>query len=252
MLPVLVGLLSAGVSIYTSARHSGMGRPQKSADLELILAGVHHGCMGLPQELVDHTMDMLHKDLSALKACLLTCRAMFASTRHLIHWILYLIPQNTESRQGSPRNQGSHQSTVGLGVLSCKAERNLLQYTRQVYIRSVSYGYFSNASTFSQDALSPHLHHFQSLDRVYALTIDSYDVRSWADHYKSHFTHFHPTLTTLTLRRPRGDYRLILEFTLQFPNLLSLCLEWPDKNTNQSRPDVTTPRIICRYSPRRL
>ena len=40
--------------------------------------------MILPTELVDYIMDILRDDLRALKACSLTCWAMFASTRHLI------------------------------------------------------------------------------------------------------------------------------------------------------------------------
>ena len=46
--------------------------------------------MGLPQEIVDLIMDMLYDNIRALKVCSLTCKAMFASTRHLIHQRLHL------------------------------------------------------------------------------------------------------------------------------------------------------------------
>ena len=48
-------------------------------------ATFRQGCMGLPQELIDYIVDILHNDISTLKACSLTCKAMFASTRRLIH-----------------------------------------------------------------------------------------------------------------------------------------------------------------------
>ena len=46
------------------------------------------------------------------------------------------------------------------------------------------------------------------------------------DMLMSCFAHFYPSLTSLTLRRPYGYYRLPLQFVLQFPNLENLCLEW--------------------------
>jgi hypothetical protein len=52
--------------------------------------------MGLPQELVEHIIDTLQEDLPALKACSLTCKAMFASTRHLIYQTLCLTPRNND------------------------------------------------------------------------------------------------------------------------------------------------------------
>ena len=54
-------------------------------DLNLIRAVADNGCMGIPQDLVDYVMDILRDDSEALKACSLTCRSTFASTRRLIH-----------------------------------------------------------------------------------------------------------------------------------------------------------------------
>lgn len=69
---------------------------EQFADLNPISAAMHYGCMGLPQELVNHTVDMLHDNIPALEACSLTCRTMFASTRHLIHRTLDLTLRNNE------------------------------------------------------------------------------------------------------------------------------------------------------------
>lgn len=206
----------------------GLGATKEHVDLNLISAAIHHGCMGLPQELVDNIMDMLHDDLQALSACSLACKAMFASTRRLIHQTLHLPRQNDErvlirEGAGKPRNWGGgHSKDVELSFMSYLRKYDLLRYTRQVHIH--------NSCTFTPDTLQPHLHSFQSLDRVHALTIDHYNADAWSTYYKSYFLHFYPALTSLTLRHPSGQYRLILRFALQFPNLENLCLECPQRD----------------------
>ena len=152
--------------------------------------------MGLPQELIDHITDMLHGNLPALKACSLTCKAMFASTRHLIHQTLYLVPQNMQDAFAD--------------------KHGFLQYTRRVSILH---------HTFTLSALQLHLQKFQSLDRVHTLILEGHDVSAWTSRYRLCFAHFHPTLTSLTLRRPFGSFQLIFQFALQFPILENLCLE---------------------------
>ena len=122
-------------------------------------------------------------------------------------------------------------------------ERGLLQYTRQVYITAVY-------ETFTPGALLPHLHHFQSLDRVHTLTINSYDVVSWANHWKTFFIHFYPTLTSLTLRHPFGNCLLLLQFSLQFPNLQNLCIEFL-RNGREFVPGLTIPTTIDQSPPLR-
>jgi hypothetical protein len=152
-------------------------------------------------------MDMLRNDLRALKTCSLTCRAMFASTRHLIYRTLHLPPQNYL------------RDPAGLRFLSLRGEHGLFQYARKVHIHL--------PPTLTSDILLPHLRHFQSLDRVHALTVDYYDpiTWTWPEHYKTCFIHFYPTLTSLTLHHPSGHHRVIFQFALQFPNLENLCLE---------------------------
>lgn len=215
---------------------------KRPADLDIIYATVHDGCMGIPQELVDHTMEMLHDDFRALKACSLTCKAMFVSTRRLIHQTLYLIPRNNRSvltQQEESRYRGSGYKDVELRFLSYMGERGLLQRTQQVHIR-MSLGFFT------QEVLLPHLHYFQSLEHVKTLSIEPCNVVAWAGHYKTYFDHLHPTLTSLTLTRPFGTFRLLLQFALQFPNLQNMCLEWPLEKT---RPDLTVPAFTNRSPP---
>jgi hypothetical protein len=213
-------------------------------DLNRISTAVHHGCMRLPQELVDYIMDMIQDDLPTLKACSLACKSMFASTRHLIHQTLWLTPRNNEkmlTRGDQFRHLGRNRRKVELRFLSHMGEHGLLQYTRQIQI-CMPY-------TFTPDTLLPHIHHFQSLDRVHALTIEHYDPILWVNHYSTSFVHFYPTLTSLTLIYPLCHYRLLLRFVAQFPNLEDLCLQ--RARFDKRRRLVIVPAQIDRFPPLR-
>ena len=206
---------------------------EQLSDLNIIAAAIPHGCMGLPQELINHIMDILHDDFEALKACSLTCKAMFVSVRPLIHRTAYLDPPIAESvltqeERGKRPHQGRQEqqrpignSRAELRFMAYMDDRGgLLQYARELHIRTRDFG-------FTPDSLLPYLHKFQSLDRVHTLSILHYKAFTWGAHFRTYFFHFYPTLTTLALRYPFGRYRLLLQFALQFPNLENLCLEWP-------------------------
>jgi hypothetical protein len=187
--------------------------------------------MGLPQELIDHIMDMLRDDVQALKACSLTCRTMFVSTRRLIYHTLRLPPQKYR------------RDPTWLRAVSLMGERGLLQYARQVHI--------DWPPISSPEILLPHLHHFQSLDQVHTLTIEYCHVTpEWSSQHKTCFVHFYPTMTSLTLHRPSGQYRVILQFALQFPNLEDLCIESVDHELLYN-PGIAAPAIVNRSPPLR-
>jgi len=65
-----------------------------------------------------------------------------------------------------------------------------------------------------------------------AITIERFDCNVWASRCECYFAHFYPTLTSRTLRYPRG-YRRVFKFALQFPNLENLSLEWMDGNVGR-------------------
>ena len=212
-------------------------------DLSPISAAIHHGCMGLPQELIDYIMDMLHDDIRALKACSLTCKAMFASSRHLVHQRLCLTVRNNQrvlTREEKSRHREGDHRDMDLRFLSFMGEHGFLQYTRRVYIR--------DPIRFNPDTLLPHMSHFKSLDRVHTLTFEGFDAISWANHHQTCFAHFYPTLTSLTLSRPHSQYRDLVEFILQFPNLQNLCLEWL-RAGDQTQPDPSVPIIVDQFPP---
>ena len=177
--------------------------------------------MGLPQEIVDHIIDTLQNDMIALKACSLTCKAMFASARHLIHHTLYitkevnwriLTPEERERYEQGDRRE------LELRFLSFLGERDLLKYARHLDIRT--------EDDVPPDILEPHLQYFQSLDRIHTLTIHTYESLLCRNFCSTYFAQFYPTLTTLVLYFPI-DHRFFTpwQFVLQFPNLENLTLE---------------------------
>jgi hypothetical protein len=186
--------------------------------------------MGLPQELLDHIIDMLHDDIQALKACSLVCEAMFASTRRLIYYTLRLTPENALSvltREEKHRYQKGN-FDVGLRFLSFMDERGLLKCTQRVHI----------GRQFTPEILLPHLHRFQSLNHVQILTIDDFRIDEWVNYHTTGLAHFYPTLTSLALSQSR-DGRGILNFALRFPNLENLSIEWLKPSKTASDPVFT-------------
>jgi hypothetical protein len=103
---------------------------------------------------------------------------------------------------------------------------------------------------FTPDIILPHLHRFQSLDRVHTLIIERYHAPLWANHYKTCFAHLYPTLTSLTLRRPFGHYRLLLQFALQFPHLENLSLDFLEAERAVT-PGLVVPTVVDQSSPLR-
>jgi len=241
----LVLAIARRVGALVGKEEAAIEAAEEPVDLGQIAGAVHYGCMGLPQELVDHTIEILHDDLRALKACSLTCKAMFASTRHLIHQTLRLTRWNNQSvltlaEQYRYLRWDHHD--IELRFLSFMGERGFLQYPRHLYIRL--------DSKLTPDTLIPHLNHFQSLDRIHSLTIDAYYGSIWRNYHIACFHHFYPTLTSLTLHRPINHYRYVLQFALQFPNLQNLCIEHMDDG-EPIRPDSTIPPIVDKSPPLR-
>ena len=173
--------------------------------------------MKLPQELVDYIVDMIH-DHQTLNACSLTCKPLLYSVRRLTYSEFYVTPRAqrffTEEKSISQMIWNRH--NAHLYFLSYMGKRGLLQYVRHIHI--------CLPRTFTPENLLPHLHHFQTLNRVHTLTIRHYDAVRWANDYKACFAHFYPTLTSLSLWYPSGPLPLLLQFAQQFPNLEFLSL----------------------------
>ena len=92
---------------------------------------------GLPQEIVGHVASMLRDDLKSLKACSLTYKALFVSTRHGIHrgvsptlennWDSLTIPEKQRSIRGESFD-------IAIRILSRIAAHGLSPYACHLYI----------------------------------------------------------------------------------------------------------------------
>ena len=168
----------------------------------------------LPQEIVDHITFMLRNDLKSLKACSLTCKAMFASTRHLIHRKIFLTwEQNWEVLTLREKQRYIRGDRLGIAVklLSGLAAHGLLQHGRQLYINL--------NRNFTPVNLQPFNDHFQRFDRIQELTIYWLHTQSFLKQFDTFFANFIPTLRSLHLDTPTGDTRDILDFICRFPHL---------------------------------
>ena len=99
---------------------------KNSVDLNLIASTTYYSCMGLPQDLINYIMEMLHNDFEALKMCLLTCKVLFASTQHLIHKTLRMTLPNIRSvltQEERKRIRDNYEESYGvapdLNLLPC-------------------------------------------------------------------------------------------------------------------------------------
>ena len=157
---------------------------------------------------------MLGDDLKSLKACSLTCKAMFFSARRIIHrkirltsdknWELLTVPERQRYIRGE--RQG-----IAVRVLSTIAAQGLLPYARHLSINI--------NKNFTPANLQPFIHHFQCFDRVQEFTVDWLDTSGFLEHFDTYFANFVPTLHSLHLDNPTGDTRDILDFVCRFPHL---------------------------------
>ena len=174
----------------------------------------------LPQEIVDYIMSMFRNDSESLKACSLTCKAMFISTRRLIHRKIRLTSEQNwailtlKERQRYIR--GDRQE-FAVKVLSWIAAQGLLPYGRQLFIDL--HGNFTPAN------LQPFNDLFQQFDQIQELSIQWFHTRDFLEQFDTFFAKFVPTLRSLRLDAPSGDARDILDFVCRFPHLDDLTFE---------------------------
>lgn len=185
---------------------------------------------GLPQEIVDHVVFMLRNDLISLKACSLTCKSMFISTRHLIHrkicltwgknWDLLTIPEKQ-------RYIRSEKQDLAVRALSWVAEHGLLPYARHLYIHL--------NKNFSPVNLRPFNDNFQRFDRIQELSIYWLHTPGFLEDFDTYFANFVQTLRSLHLDTPTGDVRDILDFICRFPHLDDLTFKLTSESSHDRR-----------------
>lgn len=185
---------------------------------------------GLPQEIVDYVVSMLHDDLESLKACSLTCKALFISTRPVIHrkisltweknWDLLTIPEKQRYIRGERLG-------IAIRVLSRIAAHGVLPFARHLHIHL--------NKNFTPAHLQPFNDDFQRFDRVQELSIYWLHTPGFLEDFDTYFASFVPTLRSLHLDTPTGNTRDILDFICRFPHLDDLTFRMTSDDSHDWR-----------------
>ena len=198
---------------------------------------------GLPQEIVNHVVFMLRDDLKSLKACSLTCKAMFVSTRCVIHRNIRLSWKRNLDLFTIPERQrytlGEHPG-VPVRVLSEISAYGLLSYARHLYTPL--------HRNFTPADLQP-FNDFQRFDRIQELDIYWLHTPNSLETFDTYFTNIVPTLRSLHLNTPMGDTRDILDFIRRFPHLNDFTLKMPPGNPYGWRTWESAPSPIIKKMP---
>ena len=205
------------------------------------------GWKGLPQELVDEILGYSMDDLDALKACSLTCKHLFDSTRPLIHQRLCLVsgPARPKS-EGSPSGRGQVDHGA-FGRLVDADGSGLLRYTRHLTFKGPA-GTFTIENRFSPRKMQEHLPRLRSITRLQRLTFDSIDVLPFFPVFDEYFGMFTNTVRQLDIRVIYGTGPQLLYFICQFPLLEDLTIISPSNAA--PRPGDSVP-VITRSPPLR-
>lgn len=178
--------------------------------------------MGLPREIVEKILRLLRDDITALKACSLTCRALFSVTREMIHrrvrlatWKVYHT-SGLADRIAAKVLRGGKDREAHMRYLSIAGKRGLLGFARELIINI--------GPNFTPRALEVYLPHFLLFSKVRALTIYDFDIESFLPNFERYFARFVPTVRSLHLPDVVGGIHEIQEFIHKFPHLDDLSL----------------------------
>ena len=190
--------------------------------LDLSTMVINETWKDLPQEIVDHILFMLSDDLKSLKACSLTCKTMFISTRRFIHRKIRLTgEQNWDvlTLREKQRYIREDRRGIAVKVLCGIAAHGLFPYGRHLFI--------SLNKNFTPANLQPFNDHFQRFDRIQELSIYGLHTEEFLKEFNTFFANFIPTLRSLHLDTPTGDGRDVLDFVCRFPHLDNLTFRMP-------------------------
>ena len=195
--------------------------------LDLSAVTINGTWKDLPQEIVDHIISMLGGDLKSLKACSLTCKTMFITTRRFIHRNVRLTgEQNWDVltlREKQKHIRGDRQGSA-VKVLCGIAAHGLIPYGRHLSVNLNKNFTPANLRQFND--------HFQRFDRIQELSIYWLHTQGFLEEFDTFFANFVPTLRSLHLNTPTGDSRDILDFVCRFPHLEDLTFRMSDVASN--------------------
>ena len=204
------------------------------------------GAMGLPRDIVEEIIQLHRGDLKTLRACSLTCRALFSAVRGLIHERVRLSPRRSypphklKDRIEEKVLPGWRPRTdwceVHLRHLSMGGKLGLMDYARELCI--------DIGLDFTPESLEVYLPHFRSFNQVHTLRISTFDTPKFLLTFKRYFGQFVPTLRSLHLPYVKGSTHEVLEFICRFPHLDDLCLTLP-----YARSIEFLPMLFMEHSP---
>jgi len=179
------------------------------------------GTMGLPRDIIEEILYFHHEDLSTLKACSLTCRALFSAVRGLIHarvrlWMRRDYPPRKLVDEIAAKVLRGRRVEAHLRYLSKVGKYGLLGYAREVYI--------DIGLHLAPETLDTYLPYFRSFTQVHTLRISGSDLARFLPAFGQHFGQFVPTLRSLHIPHVMGDVHEVLEFVCGFPHLDDLSL----------------------------
>jgi len=191
------------------------------------------GWKNLPQELVDEILTYLKDDFLSLASCSGSCKALFCSTRPLIHRTLCLSTGiSTDRHRSNARNQAQFDN------LRLAERAQVLQYTVHLIIRL--------GSDFVPENLQPHLQYFRTMRGITSLEIYLPDARNFLPTFDEWFGHIAQTLRSLILIGGWDSVENLVHFVPRFPLLEDLDLvatKFAGRKPRQSftPPGITTP-----------
>ena len=169
------------------------------------------GWKNLPQELVDEILTYLEDDSPSLISCSRSCKALFCSSRPLIHRTLCLSTGHQTDRDISSSSNRAQFDNLRL------AERaQVLQYTTRLIIRL--------GDDFVPENLRPHLQYFRIIRGIISLEIYRLNTARFLPAFEECFGHIVPTLRSLILVGEESHVKGVYHFVPRFPLLRDLDL----------------------------
>jgi len=196
--------------------------------------------MGLPRDIIEEILRLLHKDLRTLKACSLTCRAMFSVVRRLIHRRVRLVAQKSYcsskfvDRIAERVLRGRRVHEAHMRHLSIAGKSGLLNYARELIIDA--------GQNLVPETLEVYLPHFRSFGQIQTLRIRNLDVTRFLPTFDRYFAQLAPALRSLHLPDFVGGVHEVLEFICKFPHLEDLSLTLPSSYCVDDSPKLSGER----------
>ena len=192
--------------------HSPRRASEPAADLSSMLTNFSGSFKGLPQATVDEILGYLEDDPQTIRACSLTCKALFRSSRPIVHQRLCVV--GLEECRVVDKCGGEAVSLVRSHTLSMAIECGLARHVRELTI---------NLGTgFGPVDLQPFLPQFEKFSRLTSLTLHRFEPPPFLSTFDQHFGHLAQQIQSFQFIHPSGRPEGMLHFISRFPNLDNL------------------------------